>query len=91
MSWKPFCTIESIRNAAAFTEAEDRARGAFLNRLDGAEFDITEFEESFVASFLTGVWVWTPGRRATCDKMRQVYEGRLGGSGARGQIGRAHV
>jgi hypothetical protein len=58
---------------------EDIERGNFLRKLDFADIEITDFEARFIENFLSNKslnW-WTPGRRTTCDQMRQSYKGRL--------------
>jgi hypothetical protein len=58
---------------------EDVARGNFLRQLDRADIEVTDFEADFIESFLSNKslnW-WTPGRRATCDKMRHTYGGGI--------------
>ena len=63
--------------ARRLDQVEDRARESFLRLLARAEFEVTDFEAKFLNSFLAGPWFWTESRRATCDKMRKTYGGRL--------------
>lgn len=58
---------------------EDIERGNFLRQLDQSDAEVTDFEARFIDGFLHNAslnW-WTAGRRATCDKMRHTYGGRL--------------
>jgi len=61
--------------------AEDNERGQFLQHLDAAPVEVTEFEAKFIESYFQAVLVqnqrgwWTENRRRVCDKMRQTYSG----------------
>jgi len=54
----------------------DADRGEFLKKLDNSDLNPTEWEISFIESFLSHPspsFFWTNGRRVSCDRMRMVY------------------
>jgi len=54
----------------------DKDRCVFLRKLDGSELLVSDWESSFIESFLQAsedaAW-FTPGRRVSADKMRMKY------------------
>jgi hypothetical protein len=66
---------------------EDLARCRFLQRLDAAPFEVTEWEAQFIEDVLARALppkgagfhtlVFTPRQREKVDEMRKEYEGRL--------------
>lgn len=78
---RSFRSVESLRNADAFRASDDAKRGAFLRALDDSEFSVDDWEAQFIGSFLDFTsnrpsdeprW-WTPGRRASTDRMVVKY------------------
>jgi len=49
----------------------------FLNRLDAADFDVTDWEASFIADLAANPRPLTPAQRAKVDQLRAQYEHRL--------------
>jgi len=64
---------------------EDIERGKFLKSLDAAEIEVSDFEASFIETFLKyeNGFRWSEPRRMACDKMRKVYESRVSRAGSR--------
>ncbi len=56
---------------------EDLERLAFLTRLDGAEFDVTDWEAGFIESFLSNPRPMTTAQRGAVDGMREQYEEKM--------------
>lgn len=72
--------VQSARRAED-TRLADERRGAFLRALDESEREVTDWEATFIESFLNVAstrpasvagW-WTPGRRTSCDRMMSHY------------------
>ena len=59
------------------TEILDTERRRFLERLDAAPFDVTDWEASFIEDFLTRPRPFTPSQRRSIDDMHTRYEGSL--------------
>lgn len=77
----PDAALAAELNDSAAQLAEDTERGQFLNALDAAPVEVTDWEANFIESFLTREdtrrgW-WTPARRAAADKMRKQYAGTV--------------
>lgn len=58
-------------------QQQDSERGLFLEKLHASELLLTEWEQSFVASYIGAgnrysSW-FTPARRTACDKLRQKF------------------
>jgi hypothetical protein len=49
----------------------------FLNRLDAADFEITDWEAQFVADLIKEPRPLTRDQRDKVDQLRTQYEGRL--------------
>jgi hypothetical protein len=49
----------------------------FLNRLDAADFEVSDWEASFIADLIQSPRPLTPAQRAKVDQLRTQYEGRL--------------
>ena len=59
------------------TTAADRERFAFLNHLDAAWFDVTDWEASFIENLITAPRPLTPAQRRAIDDLRTKYPARL--------------
>jgi len=55
----------------------DQERFAFLQKLDAADFDVTEWEAQFIEGFIDAPRPLTPRQREKVDQMRTNYGGRL--------------
>lgn len=68
---------DQVRTNLGALSPEDRERVEFLRRLDGAPFEVSDWEANFIESFLRSVRPMTGAQRAAVDAMRDQYEGRL--------------
>lgn len=64
-------------DARAQAELEDRERFEFLQKLDAAPFEVTDWEAQFLESFLKSPRTPTPRQREVIDELRKQYAGRL--------------
>ena len=56
---------------SAITDAE---RAAFLRKLDNSDLNVSDWESSFLGSFMGAAsFFWTDARRVAVDKMRMKY------------------
>jgi hypothetical protein len=56
---------------------EERRIFEFLERLDRADFEVTDWEAQFLADLIAHPRPLTPAQRAKCDQLRTEYEHRL--------------
>ena len=56
---------------------EERVIYQFLNRLDNADFDLTDLETDFVGDLIDHPRPLTQAQRTKCDQLRTNYEGCL--------------
>jgi hypothetical protein len=74
-------------------ELTDSIRVDFLLRLDAAEFEVTEWEAKFLASFMkrpdARTAHFSDAQRTSIDKMRRMYEPRLPSGGDAASPGNA--
>ena len=68
-----------VTRARTVLSAEDRQAIEFLEALDAAPFEVTEWEAQFLASLIRAPRPLSPAQRTKIDQMRQAYEHRLGG------------
>lgn len=61
---------------AAQISAADWERIGFLEELDGADVEVTDWEAQFIEDLITSPRALTPAQRAVVDKMRDTYAGR---------------
>ncbi len=81
---KPWLPIEEYKRRKTAEAEADMERITFLEKLDGSELLLTDWEQEFVGSFMQArsegreqSW-WTAGRRASADKMLDRYAVELG-------------
>lgn len=74
-------TAPQSQTPRMMSSTEDQKRLAFLQALDDAPFEVTEWEARFLDSILTGPhWTeFTDRQRAKIDQMRKSYEHRVVG------------
>jgi len=56
----------------------DVERMFFLAKLDGADFEVTDWEAQFIADLISNPRPLTPAQRATIDGLRAKYAQEMG-------------
>ena len=73
---RPLPLKEGAGNATQLTPEEHRIY-EFLNRLDSARFEVTDWEAHFIGDLIQHPRSLTRAQRNKVDQLRTQYEGRL--------------